>query len=369
MARSNQEAQGTTHGADESEYDVAVSAWESVLGDDDEAEETQKPTAKTRPRAEREEPETEEEAPAEEAEEDPEDDGEEDPGEEDDDSEEYDDDQDEDDDEGEQPSQTLDPETKVKIKVNGEEQEVTLAELQQGYSRNEDYTRKTQAVANERREVESEKDQVMAQQQQWAAALQEMGKRLEATASGRSQAQWDDLKRSDYDTYLEERDKDRVLQERLGAVKSEEDRVQQEYSQHQQKQLQRFAAEENEKLDLAIPDWQDAQAKQRDLSSMAKYGKEVGFTEQELAGLLDHRTLLVLRDAAKFRELQAKKGAPAAKSKIRQAKARTLDAGKPNTEAPRKTKARKASQTLAKSRTVSAAVPYFDNMLQDEERR
>merc|ERR1712224_646361 len=37
------------------------------------------------------------------------------------------------------------------IKVDGEEQEVTLEELQNGYSRQRDYTRKTQELAQQRK--------------------------------------------------------------------------------------------------------------------------------------------------------------------------------------------------------------------------
>lgn len=42
------------------------------------------------------------------------------------------------------------------VKVDGEEVEVTLDELQKGYSRTQDYTRKTQALAEQRKEAEAE---------------------------------------------------------------------------------------------------------------------------------------------------------------------------------------------------------------------
>lgn len=49
--------------------------------------------------------------------------------------------------------QPQEPETYV-VKVNGQEQEVTLDELLNGYMRNQDYTRKTQALAEERRNLQ-----------------------------------------------------------------------------------------------------------------------------------------------------------------------------------------------------------------------
>lgn len=49
--------------------------------------------------------------------------------------------------------QSTEPETYI-VKVNGQEQEVTLDELLHGYMRNQDYTRKTQALAEERRNLQ-----------------------------------------------------------------------------------------------------------------------------------------------------------------------------------------------------------------------
>ena len=50
------------------------------------------------------------------------------------------------------------------VKVDGEELEVSLEELVQGYSRHSDYTRKTQELASQR-------DQMAQMQQQWASEI------------------------------------------------------------------------------------------------------------------------------------------------------------------------------------------------------
>jgi hypothetical protein len=54
----------------------------------------------------------------------------------------------------------------VPIRINGVEEQVPLSELMAGYSRNADYTRKTQAVAEERRQLESERSQLMLAQRE-----------------------------------------------------------------------------------------------------------------------------------------------------------------------------------------------------------
>ena len=51
--------------------------------------------------------------------------------------------------------QSNDEEPKYTVKVNGEDVEVTQEELLRGYMRQSDYTRKTQALADERQRIEN----------------------------------------------------------------------------------------------------------------------------------------------------------------------------------------------------------------------
>lgn len=339
-----------------SEYDEAASAWESALAIEDGEEPLEDDAAG-------ESPDGEEEDTSQDGEDSDEEDDSEDDADDQDEDEDDEDDGDEDDDE--EPAAELDPETKVKVKVDGEEAEVTLKELQSGYSRTQDYTRKTQALADQRRQLEEKEEQVLQQQVEWGNALTQLNTRLQASLSGRSEADWERLKQEDEVAYYEERDKERQVQERMQAIQQEQQRVQQEYQQRQQKHLERTIQQEKEKLLAALPDWQDQEVAQKDYSQMTKYGQEVGFTEEELKSMVDHRAIRVLRDAAKYRALQEKKVDPSNKAKVRR-KTKTMNAGTPSNEAPSKTKARRSKQRLAKTKTVQAAVPYFEQLLGDE---
>jgi len=57
------------------------------------------------------------------------------------------------------------------VKVDGAESEVTLSELQQGYQRQADYTRKTQELASERQRLELDEAIVSALEPDPQAAL------------------------------------------------------------------------------------------------------------------------------------------------------------------------------------------------------
>lgn len=67
----------------------------------------------------------------------------------------------------------------VPVMVNGAEEHVPLSEMIQGYSRNADYTRKTQALAAERREMEAERVQARLAVQQEAARVSQLADQLE----------------------------------------------------------------------------------------------------------------------------------------------------------------------------------------------
>ena len=78
----------------------------------------------------------------------------------------------------EQPRERL-PES-VKVKVNGEEVEVTLDELARGYSRQSDYSRKTQQLAEERKAFQAEAEAIRQERAQYATLLGALQKQLEA---------------------------------------------------------------------------------------------------------------------------------------------------------------------------------------------
>lgn len=341
-------------GADGSDISDAATAWEAMLGQD-EAEDHDDHTDGEDELADGQDGQEGEPEDDEESEDEPEDEGEEES-----------EDDDEDDDDGEEaPAAEIDPATKVKVKVDGEEVEVTLEELRDGYSRTQDYTRKTQEVAEQRRAVEQEKAQVLEQQQQWGNLLTTFQQRLQATLSGRTEAEWQALKQQDEIAYYEERDKERSVQERIQAIQQEQQRVAQEYQQHTLKQQQEWAKAELEKLPQVIEEWKDPEVQKREVALINAYGASIGFTPQELQGVVDHRAIKVLRDAAKYQELAKAKQAPDRKKVKRKVQAKTMQPGTPSNQKPSTVKKRKASQRLAREHSVDAAASVFEHLLDD----
>jgi len=61
----------------------------------------------------------------------------------------------------------MENEEKIKVKVGGQEFEVTLDELRSGYMRQADYTRKTQELAEEKRALEATKQELAEAIEVW----------------------------------------------------------------------------------------------------------------------------------------------------------------------------------------------------------
>jgi hypothetical protein len=197
------------------------------------------------------------------------------------------------------------------VTVNGEEVAVSLDELLSGYSRQSDYTRKTQEVANDRKEIESLQQQYNSEIQQIQQERQQYMEALTNIISGQgseiekfSNINWDELRESDPIEYVTTREQFREAQERVQGLQREQERVAQtQWAQNKKAQHEMLQVEKG-KLIEALPEWGDPD-KQKDLSAnLQSYAKEQGFTSEELSSLIDHRSVLVLLKAQKYDQLQ-----------------------------------------------------------------
>ena len=192
------------------------------------------------------------------------------------------------------------------VKVDGKEVEVTLDELQKGYSRTQDYTRKTQQVAEVRKHHEAELQAVRAEREQYAQLLGA----LEAQVQQVSQPNidWDRLYQEDPIEWVRQREVMRENQEKAAAIQSEQQRLSQLSQQEQAQFMQQKLQHEQEALLAAIPDWKDAKKAQAEKALLVEFGQKIGFTPEELKSVVDHRAVLMLRKAALYDQMMSKRG-------------------------------------------------------------
>jgi len=244
------------------------------------------------------------------------------------------------------------------IKVDGQDTEVTLEELQNGYSRQRDYTRKTQELAEQRKAIEAQQQEVS----QKDAIYSQLLPRMEATLKGEleNEPDWNALYEADPIAYVREKDVWNEKKQKLQAVQAEAQRVQQESQVEQQKKLQQFVEYGNQQLLDQIPEWQDNEVAAKEKMSIRDYGVSVlGYTPQEMDSVYDYRVLLGLRNAwLQHKTQQATKVKPTEKKAV----ARTARPGTSNV--PKSTTpVKRAKQRLAKTGKVQDAAKLFEQII------
>lgn len=205
-----------------------------------------------------------------------------------------------------------------KVQVDGEEVEVTLDELRKGYSREADYTRKTMALADEKKaalaEIESQKQSAKAEREQYKAVLDFWAKQIndsygtpEELEKLRTSA--DPNERQEYAIRVADR---QLAKEKLAAIEAEQKRLKDQETSEQDKKFKAKQAEEIAALHKKIPDWKDPEKWKADSARITNYAQGHNLTQQELVNAVssDHRIMLILHDAARYHELQTKKPVP-----------------------------------------------------------
>jgi hypothetical protein len=192
------------------------------------------------------------------------------------------------------------------VKVDGKEVEVTLDELQKGYSRTQDYTRKTQQIAEVRKQTEAELQAVRAEREQYAQLLSALESQVQQVAQ--PNIDWDRLYQEDPIEWVRQREVMRENQEKAAAIQSEQQRLSQLSQQEQAQFMQQKLQQEQEALLAAIPDWKDVKKAQAEKALLVEFGQKIGFTPEELKSVVDHRAVLMLRKAALYDQMMSKRG-------------------------------------------------------------
>lgn len=249
---------------------------------------------------------------------------------------------------------------KYRVKVSGEEVEVSLDELLNGYSRTADYQKKTQSLAEQRKAVEADRvkiDEAAKTRETYAQRLQVIEQLLQQQDQGQDLAS---LKSEDPIAYAvamgEKMERDKQLQ----AVQMERQRVQQEQQSHQQIQLQKHIQAEQAKLVEAIPEFKDdvkAEVIRRDIRN---YAKAQGFTDQELSQVYDSRAVLALYKAAQYDKLMAGKGVTS--KKVANAP-KTIRPGTSNPQSSENESVKKDRAVLRQTGNKKDAVRLFERFL------
>lgn len=205
------------------------------------------------------------------------------------------------------------PVEKITFKVKGEDGkeetiEASTEDLAKSYMRQQDYTKKTQALAERESEAvkfltqkhESIRSQYLSQAELSRAAIVQM-------AGIKTEDEMANLANSDPAAWVAESSRQRQINSYLNGLNQ---RIEGEKQQAKAQADQRAQQQIKQQFDTA---WQELSKDGIDKPKLQKIYSDVsskyGFSNEELANVYDHRLVRALRDAAAYQALKAQKPA------------------------------------------------------------
>ena len=198
-----------------------------------------------------------------------------------------------------------------RLKVNGQEIEVSLDELKAGYSRDSDYRQKTHSLGLEKRDLEAQKNSL---RQSYDTRLSELNDLIAtADATVKSQQGSQDLQRLYEEDPQAASKLDFQLRQQNTAIEEMKLKAKDAYA----KQYEDFLSTQRELAAQKIPEYSDPKKADQFKYAMRNSLRSYGFSDQEIGNLADHRFLMVAKDAMGYQSLKDKR--PIVQKKIAKA--------------------------------------------------
>lgn len=269
------------------------------------------------------------------------------------------------DDEGEQ-SGSLNLDQKIVVKVDGEDVETTLGEAVSGYIRSETFHQRLNLLNEAKNEIVREQGETAAARQKYIEGLEALQQQLvEITPREPTQAEWDALYADDPAKARQQEQAWRTFKQQKADIVAATERAKAEQAEQHRKTVTNWINAEHAKIMRAVPQWNDEGARRKELESMKRTANAVGYSDEEVRNLYDHRAILVLRKAAAYDRLMAKKP-KSVKTVVTEPKA--SGSGRPSGQTDRKGVGR-SMDALRKTGSVGAATAVFGELLKLDDRK
>lgn len=257
-------------------------------------------------------------------------------------------------DEGDEPVVSpISDDTLVDIEIDGEAYEVNLTELKTGYLRQEEFTKRVTELeqkAVEFQEQVSEREVELQRELEMAQVI------LAGDLSKYDQIDWARLKTEDPTNYQKLRLEAIDAKESLQGLQNRRNQIQ---SLHEEAQKIKQAVHVKSQIELAtklMPEFKDATFR----DGLINYGKDIGYTEDELYSMTDARQLLLLNQARLYAEGQVRRKEAVAKKATKELPP-VVKAGAPKAKGSESKQAIKlASARFAKDHSVESAAALFE---------
>ena len=200
-------------------------------------------------------------------------------------------------------SESEDPASQLyTVKVDGEEKQVTLDELTRGYSGQKYVQKGMQEAAQQRKQAEDVYATLLQERQNLAQLMNQVQQGALTPPTEPSRELFD----SDPIGYMEAK---MDYDQKVKVFDQHQQQLQHQMAQQsaaEQKARDAYAAHEAAKLREAVPELADPVKSEAFKRNIVEAAEHYGYTAEEIQGISSHRDMMVLRDAMRYRQLQAK---------------------------------------------------------------
>jgi len=234
--------------------------------------------------------------------------------------------------------------------VNGTEQ-LKQSEVDAGYMRQQDYTKKTMEVAEARKSVETQNEQVSQLEQQLKQALEHWAVPVEQEPDWGAASQQGYTPQQIFQAQQEWTNRQKRKNEAISAHQA----LQQNEQLKQTTASQEAQTKELQALQSARPELVDPVKLKAFGDKLAKGAQtHFGITPEQMSAVTDHQSILILEDAVKYRELKAGKAGVA--KRVANAPTKLAPGAKPQKSESAKVVRQKAMKRLKASGTMADAM-------------
>ena len=213
-----------------------------------------------------------------------------------------------------------------KVKIDGEEAEVTLEEALSGYQRERTFHKRMNEVSQKSKAIEAESAETKRLRDEYAKGLQQLEQALRVP-----EPNWEELRRTKTnEEFASIHAEYQIQQNNLAKVQQQQQSIMSQQQAEAQAQYQNHLKTEFDTMLDKIPAWRDEKVREAERSKVISYAKsKMGYTDDEIAQASDHRAIVTLRKAMLYDELMG--GKTQAKKKVKTAP-KMVKAGSPKTK-------------------------------------
>ena len=193
------------------------------------------------------------------------------------------------------------------VKVDGKDVEVTQEELLAGYSRQADYTRKSQVLSEQRQKADAELAATQQERQRYSSQLEQLSTESDKEFQKFKTVDWTALKEEDPTEYMLKRDQYRELQENQRLLTEEQKNIHYKQGQEREAAWNAELQRNQQIISERVPDFNNPEKGPKLKQDIKSFAVKKGFTEQEVDSLIDARSVDILHKAMLYDKLLATK--------------------------------------------------------------